>query len=172
MPYSGLDPVSGWSVVRVLLTDATHVAERGCNGRAETSRFQALSEGKTEHPPIVGRQFVNRSPSLAPNPADPVLQLAELLGDDLGIDRFGSLSRQSSEKGLSHSIEPRLVEDVKWGCVQQQGEQGVDVARNAVLIAGLPVEIGGETINRNCASSLCALNNAAMSIFSPRNWNV
>ena len=63
-------------------------------------------------------------------------------------------------------IEPRLVEDVKWGCVQQQGEQGVDIARNAVLIAGLPVEVGGETINRNCASSLCALNNAAMSILA------
>lgn len=63
-------------------------------------------------------------------------------------------------------IDPRLVEDVKWGCVQQQGEQGVDIARNAVLIAGLPIEIGGETINRNCASSLCALNNAAMSILA------
>jgi acetyl-CoA acyltransferase len=63
-------------------------------------------------------------------------------------------------------IEPRLIEDVKWGCVQQQGEQGVDIARNAVLIAGLPVETGGETINRNCASSLCAINNAAMSILA------
>jgi acetyl-CoA acyltransferase len=61
-------------------------------------------------------------------------------------------------------IDPRLIEDVKWGCVQQQGEQGLDIARNAVLIAGLPVEVGGETINRNCASGLCALNNAAMSI--------
>lgn len=63
-------------------------------------------------------------------------------------------------------IEPRLLEDVKWGCVQQQGEQGLDIARNAALIAGLPVEVGGETINRNCASSLCALNNAAMSILA------
>lgn len=61
-------------------------------------------------------------------------------------------------------IDPHLIEDVKWGCVQQQGEQGVDVARNAVLIAGLPVTVGGETINRNCASGLCAINNAAMSI--------
>ncbi len=63
-------------------------------------------------------------------------------------------------------IDPRLVEDVKWGCVQQQGEQGLDIARNAVLIAGLPVEIGGETIHRNCASGLCAVNNAAMSVMS------
>jgi acetyl-CoA acyltransferase len=61
-------------------------------------------------------------------------------------------------------IDSHLIEDVKWGCVQQQGEQGVDIARNAVLIAGLPTTVGGETINRNCASSLCAVNNAAMSI--------
>ncbi|MBL8849631.1 MAG: acetyl-CoA C-acyltransferase, partial [Planctomycetaceae bacterium] len=63
-------------------------------------------------------------------------------------------------------IDPRLIEDVKWGCVQQQGEQGFDIARNAVLSAGLPIEIGGETINRNCASGLCAVNNAAMSILA------
>ncbi len=61
-------------------------------------------------------------------------------------------------------VEPRLVEDVRWGCVQQQGEQGFDVARIAGLIAGLPVETGGVTVNRNCASSLTAINDAAMSI--------
>ena len=49
-----LVPASGCSVVRVLLTDATHAAQRGCNVRADTSRFQGLSEGKTEHLPIVG----------------------------------------------------------------------------------------------------------------------
>jgi acetyl-CoA acyltransferase len=61
-------------------------------------------------------------------------------------------------------IEPRLIEDVRWGCVQQQGEQGFDVARTAVLAADLPVETGGVTVNRNCASSLQAINDAAMSI--------
>jgi acetyl-CoA acyltransferase len=61
-------------------------------------------------------------------------------------------------------LDPKLIEDVRWGCVQQQGEQGFDVARNAVLVAGLPVETGGVTINRNCASSLQAINDAAMSI--------
>lgn len=65
-----------------------------------------------------------------------------------------------------NGFEPQLIEDVKWGCVQQQGEQGLNVARNAVLIAGLPVEIGGVTIHRKCASSLCAINNAAMSILA------
>ena len=63
-------------------------------------------------------------------------------------------------------IEPRLIEDVRWGCVQQQGEQGYDIARMAVLMADLPIETGGVTINRNCASSLQAINDSAMSIMS------
>jgi acetyl-CoA acyltransferase len=61
-------------------------------------------------------------------------------------------------------IEPRLIEDVKWGCVMQSGEQAFDVARIASLAADLPIETGGVTINRNCASSLQAINDAAMSV--------
>src|ERR687894_365440 len=61
-------------------------------------------------------------------------------------------------------IDPHLIEDVRWGCVQQQGEQGFDIARNAALIAGLPIEVGGVTINRNCGSSLQAIHDSAMSI--------
>ena len=61
-------------------------------------------------------------------------------------------------------VEPRLVEDVRWGCVMQSGEQGYDIARMAALAADLPIETGGVTINRNCASSLQAINDAAMSI--------
>jgi acetyl-CoA acyltransferase len=61
-------------------------------------------------------------------------------------------------------IDPALIEDVRFGCVQQQGEQGFDVARIAALAAGLPIETAGVTINRNCASSLQAINDAAMSI--------
>jgi acetyl-CoA acyltransferase len=61
-------------------------------------------------------------------------------------------------------IEPKLIEDVRWGCVMQSGEQGFDIARIAALAADLPIETGGVTVNRNCASSLQALNDAAMSI--------
>jgi acetyl-CoA acyltransferase len=61
-------------------------------------------------------------------------------------------------------IAPELIEDVRWGCVQQQGEQGYDIARIAALAADLPVEAGGVTVNRNCASSLQAINDCAMSI--------
>src|SRR6516225_9813231 len=56
------------------------------------------------------------------------------------------------------------IEDIQWGCVKQQGEQGYDVARMAALIAGLPIEVGGVTVNRNCGSSLQAINQAAQSI--------
>ncbi len=61
-------------------------------------------------------------------------------------------------------VDPGLIEDVRWGCVQQQGEQGFDVARIAALVAGLPIEVGGVTVNRNCGSSLQAINDAAMSV--------
>jgi acetyl-CoA acyltransferase len=61
-------------------------------------------------------------------------------------------------------IEPNRIEDVRWGCVMQQGEQGADIARIAALVAGLPEETSGVTINRNCASSLQAINDSAMSI--------
>jgi acetyl-CoA acyltransferase len=79
--------------------------------------------------------------------------------------RADDLSAQCM-KGLVErtKIDPHLVEDVRWGCVMQQGEQGIDIARIALLIAGLPIETGGVTINRNCASSLTALNDCAMSI--------
>jgi acetyl-CoA acyltransferase len=56
------------------------------------------------------------------------------------------------------------VEDIQWGCVKQQGEQGYDIARMASLIAGLPIEVAGVTVNRNCGSSLQAINQAAQSI--------
>lgn len=61
-------------------------------------------------------------------------------------------------------IDRNLIEDVKWGCVQQQGEQAFDIGRIAALMADLPIETGGVTINRNCASSLQAINDCAMSI--------
>lgn len=61
-------------------------------------------------------------------------------------------------------VPARLVEDIHLGCVRQEAEQGYDVARQAALIAGFPVEVPGATVNRNCGSSLQALHQAAMSI--------
>jgi acetyl-CoA acyltransferase len=56
------------------------------------------------------------------------------------------------------------VEDIHWGCVKQEREQGYNIARMAALIAGLPVEVCGSTVNRLCGSSLQALHQAAQSI--------
>jgi acetyl-CoA acyltransferase len=56
------------------------------------------------------------------------------------------------------------IEDIHWGCVKQQDEQGFNIARMAALIAGLPIEVGATTTNRLCGSSLQAVNQAAQSI--------
>ncbi|MBI4129537.1 acetyl-CoA C-acyltransferase, partial [Candidatus Peregrinibacteria bacterium] len=61
-------------------------------------------------------------------------------------------------------IPPEFVEDVYWGCVRQTDEQGYNIARQAALIAGFPMELCGVTVNRNCGSSLEAINQAARSI--------
>ncbi len=59
-------------------------------------------------------------------------------------------------------IDPGLIEDVILGCANQAGEDNRDVARMALLLAGLPVEVGGLTVNRLCGSGLQAINSARM----------
>ena len=61
-------------------------------------------------------------------------------------------------------IEAALIEDVILGCANQAGEDNRDVARMALLLAGLPVEVGGLTVNRLCGSGLQAINSAAHAI--------
>lgn len=63
-------------------------------------------------------------------------------------------------------IDPAEIEDVVLGNTQQQGEQGLCVARTVALLAGLPVAVGGVTVNRLCGSSLQALNQAAHAIMA------
>jgi acetyl-CoA acyltransferase len=81
----------------------------------------------------------------------------DVRADDLSADLMRALLDRVG-------IPAAEVEDIHWGCVKQQGEQGYDVAKMAALIAGLPVEVGGATVNRNCGSSLQAINQAAQSI--------
>ena len=61
-------------------------------------------------------------------------------------------------------IDPALIEDVILGCANQAGEDNRNVARMAVLLAGLPVEVAGLTVNRLCGSGLQAINSAAHAI--------
>src|SRR5438874_10177294 len=63
-------------------------------------------------------------------------------------------------------IDPLLVEDVVLGCVTQVGEQGLNIARGAVLAAGLPIEVAGTTVNRFCGSGLQAVNFGAQAVMS------
>jgi acetyl-CoA acyltransferase len=63
-------------------------------------------------------------------------------------------------------IEPSEVEDVVAGCVQQFGEQGMNIARNAWLEAGLPISTPATTVDRQCGSAQQAVNFAAALIAS------
>jgi acetyl-CoA acyltransferase len=59
------------------------------------------------------------------------------------------------------NLDPKLIEDAIIGCSFPEAEQGLNMARNAVLLAGLPNTIGGVTINRYCASGITAVAMAA-----------
>ena len=61
-------------------------------------------------------------------------------------------------------IDPALVEDVVLGAANQAGEDNRNVARMAALLAGLPIEVAGQTVNRLCGSGLQAINAAAHAI--------
>ncbi len=61
-------------------------------------------------------------------------------------------------------LDPALVEDVILGCANQAGEDNRNVARMAALLAGFPVEVAGQTVNRLCGSGLQAINSAAHAI--------
>lgn len=63
-----------------------------------------------------------------------------------------------------NKLDAALVEEVYFGCANQAGEDNRNVARMAALLAGLPVEVGGVTVNRLCASGLNAINQAARAI--------
>lgn len=64
---------------------------------------------------------------------------------------------------LAH-IDPDSIEDVILGCANQAGEDNRNVARMALLLAGLPLHVAGQTVNRLCGSGLQAINSAAQAI--------
>jgi 3-oxoadipyl-CoA thiolase len=61
-------------------------------------------------------------------------------------------------------IDTGSIEDVILGCANQAGEDNRNVARMALLLAGLPIEVAGQTVNRLCGSGLQAINSAAQAI--------
>jgi 3-oxoadipyl-CoA thiolase len=84
--------------------------------------------------------------------------LAHVRADDLAAEVIKQLIRRHS------SIQTELIEDVILGCANQAGEDNRNVARMSLLLAGLPVQVAGETVNRLCASGLASVINAARSI--------
>ena len=83
--------------------------------------------------------------------------LASVRPDDLAAAAIRAVVDRSG-------IDPALIEDVILGCANQAGEDNRNVARMALLLAGLPVEVAGQTVNRLCGSGLQAINSAAHAI--------
>lgn len=84
--------------------------------------------------------------------------LSSIRPDDLGaLVLKGLLERNPS-------IDPEEIEDVIFGAANQAGEDNRNVARMSLLLAGLPVKVGGNTVNRLCASGLQAIADASRSI--------
>jgi len=86
--------------------------------------------------------------------------LASLRPDDLAATVIKKIMERNP------SIYPALIEDVIFGAANQAGEDNRNVARMALLLAGLPVEVGGVTVNRLCASGLQAIMDASRAILN------
>ena len=84
--------------------------------------------------------------------------LAAVRPDDLAAHVIRKLMERNPQ------VDPKMVEDVVFGAANQSGEDNRDVARMALLLAGLPVEVGGVTVNRLCASGLQAIMDATRAI--------
>jgi acetyl-CoA acetyltransferase len=74
--------------------------------------------------------------------------LSAVRADDLGAIPIRALIERNS------GVEWGRVDDVVYGCANQAGEDNRNVARMASLLAGLPVEVSGVTVNRLCGSSM------------------
>src|SRR2546422_4424523 len=83
--------------------------------------------------------------------------LAQVRADDLAAVPIKAVVERTG-------IDPRAIDDVILGCTNQAGEDNRNVARMALLLAGLPVEVPGQTVNRLCGSGLQATASAAQAI--------
>jgi len=84
--------------------------------------------------------------------------LSEVRPDDLAAHVIAELMRRNP------NFDPARIADVVLGCANQAGEDNRDVARMALLLAGLPITVPGETVNRLCASGMSAVANAARAV--------
>jgi 3-oxoadipyl-CoA thiolase len=82
-------------------------------------------------------------------------QLAHVRPDDLAAHVVERLIRRNP------GLDPMAIEDIQWGAANQAGEDNRNVARMAGLLAGLPIEVPGATVNRLCGSGLQAVVSAS-----------
>jgi len=85
--------------------------------------------------------------------------LARVRPDDLAAAAIEALVKRTG-------VDVSAIDDVIFGCANQAGEDNRNVARMALLLAGLPVEVPGQTVNRLCASGLQAIASAAQAVRS------
>jgi acetyl-CoA acyltransferase len=84
----------------------------------------------------------------------------DVRGDELGVACVKRLLERTP------ALDPAEIEDLIWGCANQSGEQSLNIARMIGLLAGLPVEVAGTTVDRQCGSSLQAVNFGTQAILS------
>lgn len=92
--------------------------------------------------------------------------LARAMKGAMRATRIDDIAAQLISKLMTSipGLAPGHIEDVLVGCAMPEGEQGYNIARMIALLAGLPLETAGVTINRFCASSLEAIHQAAMNV--------
>ena len=108
------------------------------------------------------------------NPKDVVI--VDAVRTPMGKSRNGQFRHVRAEKLSAQLIQAlmarnpnwdtQLTEDVIWGCVNQTKEQGMNIARNISMLAGLPRTSAAQTVNRLCGSSMQALHSASQSIMT------
>ena len=108
------------------------------------------------------------------NPRDAVI--VDAVRTPMGKSKNGQFRNVRAEKLSATLIEGLMkrnpnwnaseTEDVIWGCVNQTLEQGMNIARNLSILAGMPRTAGGQTVNRLCGSSMQALHSAAQAIMT------
>ncbi|WP_294901751.1 acetyl-CoA C-acyltransferase FadA [Tatumella sp. UBA2305] len=100
--------------------------------------------------------------------------IVEALRTPMGRSKGGAFRHLRAEDLSAHimqqillrhpALDPASLSDIVWGCVQQTLEQGFNIARNAALLAEIPVQVPATTVNRLCGSSMQALHDASRAI--------
>ncbi len=102
--------------------------------------------------------------------------IVDAIRTPMGRSRGGMFRNVRAEQLSAHimqsllernsALDPKDIEDVIWGCVQQTLEQGFNIARNAAIMTDIPRTVPAQTINRLCGSSMQALHTAAQGIMT------